>query len=87
MNVIVAPNKLWSKSFKEIYMDWMYETYLCNQQFKNTVRRHLKRSTRVDRKFHEVNDSLYRYCRQSSDEIKLLSVTGFHQHPTSSPEM
>jgi hypothetical protein len=81
----IASNKLRSKSFKEIYMNWIYEKYLRNQQLKELE--HEYKTTR-----RRTACKLFMQFRleppvRSTDQIRSSSVSGFNQHPNSSQEM
>ncbi|CAF2745557.1 unnamed protein product [Rotaria sp. Silwood2] len=71
-------HRLYSKSFKEIYMDWMHEKYLHNQELKNKENAYGPR---------ETNYLSFDYSLESTDDIQLPSRAGFDEHPDSSEDM
>ncbi|CAF4064257.1 unnamed protein product [Rotaria sordida] len=87
----IASTKLYSKSFKQTYMDWMYEKYLRNEE--------LKRKLANTAPFGRLA-CLISYCPQylvrpvvvehplrPVVEHPLETINGFSRHPNSSKDM
>lgn len=79
----IASNKLLSKSFKEIYMDWKYEEYLRNREFyENEVNGGYKSLFDLLQSVQSSSVvSLEKYPVRLDHRILLSSVAGFKQHP------
>ncbi|CAF0885329.1 unnamed protein product [Rotaria sordida] len=72
--------RLYSKSFKQIYMDWMYEKYLRNTQLQK-----MGRWTRTGCANHGTIPPLYPLRPMSKHQFETIS--GFLQHPNLSSDI
>jgi hypothetical protein len=86
MCLATASNEIQSKSFKEIYMDWVYGKYLRSQELQKVNDRYKKTKKHIP--------CLSNICRCSSeyflrpkDKVRVLSIPGFVEHPNSSLDM
>ncbi|CAF0853889.1 unnamed protein product [Adineta steineri] len=79
-----SSTKLHSKSYKEIYIDWMYEKYLRNIELEE-----------VEAHYHEYSSNFAcgepceppRYPIRPEGQHRFASIGGFKQHPNESQDM
>ncbi|CAF4646506.1 unnamed protein product, partial [Rotaria sp. Silwood2] len=74
--------KLNSKSYKQIYIDWIFEKYLQNQELKRLERKYRTMNVGCGLKY-----SLSRYLVGSKSNESFSPIFGFNQHPNSSLNM
>ncbi|CAF4835582.1 unnamed protein product [Rotaria sp. Silwood1] len=81
-DAIVISTKLNSKSYKQIYIDWIFEKYLRNQELKRLERKYLTMNICCGLKY-----SPSRYLVGSKSNESFSPIFGFNEHPNSSLNM
>jgi hypothetical protein len=81
---VIASTKLNSKSFKEIYMDWMYEKYLRNLELEQVEAEYREQSSHYA---CGMRCGPPRYPMRPEGKHKFVSMGGFKQHPNESQDM
>ena len=79
LNEYKATTKLHSKSFKQIYMDWMHEKYLRNIQLHKRLAKWYRTAC--------SRPPPPSYPIRSTRQHQFESIGGFSQHPNSSSDM
>ncbi|CAF4237728.1 unnamed protein product, partial [Adineta steineri] len=79
-----SSTKLHSKSYKEIYIDWMYEKYLRNIELEEVEAHYRERSRQVA---CGMRSGPPRYPVRPEGKHRFESIGGFKQHPNESQDM
>jgi hypothetical protein len=79
-NSRIASIKLHSKSYRQIYMEWMHEKSLRNKKLLESQRHYI-------RKLACRRSSPPSYPLRPATKQQFPSIGGFNQHPNSSQEM
>lgn len=82
--LLLASAKLHSKSFKEIYMDWIYEKYLRNIELEQVEADYRVRSSQIA---CGMRCGPPQYPMRPESKHQFVSMAGFTQHPNESQEM